>query len=239
MTKSSKRIQPNTQLAVAYIRVSTDEQQLGPEAQRASIEQWAVREGMQVVSWHSDLGVSGGADVDDRPALVAALATLRVEAAGSLVVAKRDRLARDVYIAATIERAVARGGARVVCSDGVANGQTPADRFLRAILDAAAQYERALIRGRTKAALAVKKARGESTGNAPYGFRVGDDDKTLVRNEDEQRTLVALRALRAEGLSFRRLRQQATERGLLSRAGKAFTLQSVFSMLCDSKSEAA
>jgi DNA invertase Pin-like site-specific DNA recombinase len=239
MAKSSKRVKSDSQLAVAYIRVSTDDQHLGPEAQRASIEQWANREDIEIVSWHYDLGVSGGADVDDRPELVAALATLRIERAGSLVVAKRDRLARDTYIASTIERAVARSHARVICADGIANGETPADAFLRSILDAAAAYERALIKARTKAALQVKRSRGESTGNAPYGFRVGTDNKTLVRDEDEQQTLATLRALRAEGLSFRRLRQQATECGLLSRNGNAFTLQAIYAMVSDPKSEAA
>ncbi len=65
--------------------------------------------------------------MDQRPALVAALAELRAEGAGVLVVAKRDRLARDVYIAAGIERHVARLGARVWSADGVGNGDAPAD----------------------------------------------------------------------------------------------------------------
>ena len=48
--------------------------------------------------------------------------------------------------------------------------------------DAAAAYERALIRARTKAALAVKKARGESTGTPRYGLSLGGDGKRLVPN---------------------------------------------------------
>lgn len=32
--------------AVAYLRVSTDEQRLGPEAQRAAIAAWGAREGV-------------------------------------------------------------------------------------------------------------------------------------------------------------------------------------------------
>lgn len=83
--------------AVAYLRVSTTDQHLGPEAQRKSIETWAAANGVQVVAWHADPGVSGGSDLDDRPGLVAALAELRLVGAGVLVVAKRDRLARDVY----------------------------------------------------------------------------------------------------------------------------------------------
>lgn len=225
--------------AVAYLRVSTADQHLGPEAQRASIAAWAAKASVAVISWHVDHGVGGGTDLDDRPGLVAALGELRVHGAGVLVVAKRDRLARDVYVAATIERAVAHGGARVVCADGVGNGETPADAFMRTILDAAAAYERALIRARTKAALAVKRARGESTGTAPYGFRVGSDGKTLEHEPGEQAAIAELCALRASGLSFRSIRLEATARSIVSRRGRPFSLQAIHLLVTRGAPDAA
>ncbi len=84
-----------------------------------------------------------------------------------LVIAKRDRLARDVAVRDD-ERAakVRREGPG---ADGTANGDSPADAFMRTMLDGAAAYERALIRARTKAALAAKRARGERAGAVPYG----------------------------------------------------------------------
>ena len=39
------------------MRVSTDEQALGPEAQREAIMAFAAREGLTVASWHEDLGI--------------------------------------------------------------------------------------------------------------------------------------------------------------------------------------
>src|SRR4051812_45825885 len=95
----------NPLVAVAYLRASTEGQRLSANAQRAALKAWAAREGVTVASWHLDQGVSGGSDIEDRPALVQALSALRAVRAGVLVVAKRDRIARDVYIAATIERA--------------------------------------------------------------------------------------------------------------------------------------
>src|SRR6185312_5993720 len=62
--------------AVAYLRVSTADQKLGPEAQRRAIETWAAGSDVEVVAWHADQGISGGSDLDDRPGLVAALAEL-------------------------------------------------------------------------------------------------------------------------------------------------------------------
>jgi len=44
----------NSLVAVAYIRVSKDEQRLGPDAQRAAIAAWAACEGVQIAAWHVD-----------------------------------------------------------------------------------------------------------------------------------------------------------------------------------------
>src|ERR1035438_8310294 len=100
----SKRVKSGSPLiAVAYLRVSKDEQKLGPEAQRAAVEAWAAREGVQVAGWHLDQGVCSVDPLDERPALVAALAALREHGAGLLVVAKRDRIARDPALTAAVE----------------------------------------------------------------------------------------------------------------------------------------
>jgi predicted site-specific integrase-resolvase len=113
MSKSkSKKFRPVTDAtkAVAYIRVSTEEQHLGPEAQLAAIELWASRQGVTVVAVHRDLGVSGATPLADCKGLMAALEDIKVHGAGLLVVAKRDRLARDVMKSAMAEaRAEALG----------------------------------------------------------------------------------------------------------------------------------
>ena len=216
----------NPLTAVGYLRASTDDQKLGPEAQRASIESWAAANGVTVIAWHCDAGVSGGSDMADRPELMAAIGALKAHRAGVLVVAKRDRLARDVYVAVAIERAVVRCGARIVTADGVANGDTAADAFLRTILDGAAQYERALIRGRTKAALAAKRARGERAGNVPFGF-TADATGRLTANEGEQRVIAHVRTLRASGLTLRGIVAQLASAGFVGRTGNALALPQV------------
>jgi DNA invertase Pin-like site-specific DNA recombinase len=228
----SKRNRPGSpRLAVAYVRVSTEEQRLGPEAQRSSIEAWAAREGVQVAAWHVDQGVSGGSDLGDRPALLTAIAALREHGAGLLVVAKRDRLARDVVIAATVERAAAQGGARVVSAAGEGNGDAPADAFMRTVIDGAAAYERGLIRARTKAALAAKSAKGERVGAVPYGFALAADGVRLEADPAEQGVLAVVRELRAAGLSQRAIVGELAARGLVSRSGLAFGQTQVARML--------
>lgn len=227
MSRTQRSARPgNPRVAVAYLRVSTDEQKLGPEAQRAAIQAWADREGVAVVAWHTDAGVSGGSDIADRPALIAALGELRAARAGVLVVAKRDRLARDVAVAATVERAVKASGAKVLNADGTANGDSAADGFMRAMLDAAAAYERALIRARTSAALQAKRARGERAGAVPYGFTATPEGR-LVANEAEQGVLAIVRKYRAAGVPLRAIVAELAAAGLASRSGRPFQLTQV------------
>ena len=109
---------------MAYVRVSKDEQRLGPDAQRTAIDGWAKRESISVSSWHVDHGVCSVTAIDERPGLVAALTAIRRDGAGLLVVAKRDRIARDIVLTAGIERAAAQCGAAVVSAAGEGNGDT-------------------------------------------------------------------------------------------------------------------
>lgn len=225
--------------AIAYLRVSTENQLLGPEAQRAAIEAWAARGDVEVVSWHVDQGVSGAAHLADRPGLLDAVAALRATGAQVLVVAKRDRLARDVMIAAMVEREVEKSGATIVSADGAGAGVGPEAQLMRRIVDAFAEYERALIRARVRGALAVKKARGERVGTVPFGKRVEDDGRrskndkpvALVDDEAEMRVLRVARNALEQRKSLRQTVEHLRCAGYKSRSGKPFTLTQVVRML--------
>lgn len=224
--KRTRTAATDARLAVAYLRVSTDEQHLGPAAQRAAIEAWATREGVTVAAWHIDHGVSGGAAVADRAALLAALADMSTLRAGVLVVSKRDRLARDVMAAAMCERMVADAGARIVSAAGEGtDSDDPSAMLMRRMVDAFAEYERALIRARTRAALAVKRSRGEVTSHAPYGFRA--EGGRLVADEGEQVVIARVREARARGLTVRAIAEELAAAGVVSRKGKALAVSAV------------
>jgi DNA invertase Pin-like site-specific DNA recombinase len=215
-----KASKPNPKTAIAYIRVSTDEQALGPEAQRADIERWSAASGARVLGWHVDHGVSGGAELDKRPALMAALSALRSQRAGLLIVAKRDRLARDVVVAGLLDREVARMGARITSADGASEMVGPEGALMRGIIDIFAQYERGLIRSRTKAALAAKSARNECVGEVPLGAQVSADGIHLEPCAAEIHALAKIKALRARGLSMRAIVERLNADNVPSRAGK-------------------
>jgi DNA invertase Pin-like site-specific DNA recombinase len=116
------------------MRVSTTEQELGPEAQRRAIEAWSKREAVTIRTWHVE-HVSGAARIERKTVLLQAIEDLRAHGAGRLVVAKRDRLAREVVISAMIERLVERCGARISTADGTTDASGPEGALLRSMID--------------------------------------------------------------------------------------------------------
>jgi DNA invertase Pin-like site-specific DNA recombinase len=215
--------------AVAYRRCSTDEQSrsgLGIDAQAEAIRALAARLGLTVTAWFDDLGISGGKPLEERPALLAALDELRKGEV--LLIAKRDRLGRSVLNVAMIERLVERRGCRVVSAAGEgSDDDAPTSRLMRQIVDAFAEYERAVIRQRTRAALAAKRARGERSGEIPYGYALAPDGLQLEPDPLEQRALRRMRDLRAEGLTCRQIADQMHAEGITTRRGTRWRFQYV------------
>ncbi len=196
------RFRANANLAVAYVRVSTGKQALGEDAQRAAIERYASQRGIVVADWFTDQ-VSGSIAPERRPGLGAALVAMRSHRAGILLVHKRDRIGRDSLAVGLLERVLDRRGAHIVTADGSAQGQGAESVLLRGVMDVVSEYERQLIRARTRAALAVKRQRGEKTGGqVPFGFVLGSDGRHLVPRHDEQAVLATIARLRSEGVTL-------------------------------------
>jgi len=215
--------------AVAYFRVSTDEQAesgAGTAAQHDACEACARRLGIPMGEPQVDDGVSGAAPIDRRPGLLDALALL--QRGDVLLVAKRDRLGRDPIVVAMIEAAVARQGCRVVSAAGEGTeGDDPTSVLMRRIIDAFAEYERLIIKARTRAALAAKRRRGQRTGRVPLGYDLTDDGArskkdlpiALVANAGEQATVATIKTLRSEGLSLRAIADELTRKQVPTKDG--------------------
>jgi DNA invertase Pin-like site-specific DNA recombinase len=203
MGKRNKKADLGT--AVAYLRVSTDEQKLGMEAQWFAIKAWAERNGVTVAYRCEDLGVSGGAELEDRPALLEALELVRSGKAGRFIAHKADRLGRDAWLTGCIRRDIRKMGAELTLAEGM-NGDSPEARVMATLEDAFAEYERAKIKARTKAALAAKKRKSEKTGGAlPFGFRLMADGVHLEPCPSEHPVLVRILDLRRAGMGGRRI----------------------------------
>jgi DNA invertase Pin-like site-specific DNA recombinase len=220
--------------AIGLCRVSTREQAdsgLGLAAQRASIATAAERLGARLVRVFDESATSGSLAIDDRPVLLDAVASLK--RGDVLIVAKRDRLARDVIAAAMIERLVNKRGARIISAAGEGGDSSdPASVLLKRIVDSFGEYERLIIAARTRAALAAKRRRGERTSRfAPFGYRVAADGRMLEPVSEEQRTLALMRELRQAGASLQTIADGLNARGFYTRSGGLWRHQYVHAAL--------
>jgi DNA invertase Pin-like site-specific DNA recombinase len=152
---------------IAYMRVSTDEQSVsgaGLDAQRHAIELYASRAGLTVSRWAIDDGVSGSVAPDERPALSSALDLLAHCHPGVLIFAKLDRLTRLAKHWLDIRERANEQGWMLSATDGSVDTLTPHGRMMAGVMAEFAEYERELIRQRTRDALASRKAQGTRLG---------------------------------------------------------------------------
>lgn len=217
----------------AYLRVSTDQQAdhgQGLDVQRAAIAAWAESHDHTVVLWASDEGQSGSNGLDKRIGLFSALAAVEDHTAGGLIVAKLDRLARDLALQELLlSRVWAADGAVYSTVDAetemLDNPNDPTRTLTRQLLGAIAQYERALIAYRLRGGKLLRKARGGYVGGSvPYGFdRAADPaDETrciLVPNETEQQQIVMMRRLRDSGASLAAIVAELDAGGVPTKTG--------------------
>jgi DNA invertase Pin-like site-specific DNA recombinase len=148
------------QHAIAYYRVSTARQGrsgLGIEAQRAAVARFAEVEGYLLVAEFTEVETGkGAAALDRRPQLAAALVAGKTGKC-PVIVAKLDRLSRDVAFIAGL---MAQRVPFIVAELGA-----DADPFMLHLYAALAEKERRLISERTRSALAARKAQGARLGN--------------------------------------------------------------------------
>ncbi len=153
--RAEARTAARTDCYVAYCRVSTEKQGasgLGLEAQEAAIRAH-VGPGKIIASFVEV--ESGKFSASDRPELAAALVECELHHA-TLIVAKLDRLGRDVHFLSGLMQS----GVNFIAVDN-----PNANKLTLHILAAMAEYEREQISARTIAGLAAAKARGTILGN--------------------------------------------------------------------------
>lgn len=212
---------------IAYRRVSTarqGESGLGLEGQDAALDAYARANGATIIRAYTEVETGKRSD---RPKLLKALADCRRSRA-TLVIAKLDRLARNARFLLTL----IESGADVAFCDLPSVPPGAVGKFLLTQMAAVAELEAGLISERTKAALAVCKARGKPLGAARPGahrFTGGANPRAAKRAGEAARALAdeayadltpLVRELRAEGLSLRQIADRLNQDGHTTRRGK-------------------
>lgn len=214
---------------IGYLRVSTDgqaESGLGLEAQKRAIEDYAKKINQEVDEFFSDEGLGGSLSLEKRPGMLGAISMLKK--GDILVVAKRDRLGREDLVMAMIESAITRKGARIVSAAGEGTeSDDPSSILMRRMIDAFGEYERLIIKARTKAALKTKKDKGQRCGHIPFGYKLAEDGIHIEIDELEQDILAQMRQLRTDGLSIRDIAKEMNNRKAFNRGDSIWNHASI------------
>jgi DNA invertase Pin-like site-specific DNA recombinase len=225
-----RRVFVAKQHAVAYYRVSTARQGrsgLGIEAQRAAVARFAGSEGYTVVGEFTEVETGKGADaLNRRPQLAAALTAGRMSKC-PVIVAKLDRLSRDVAFIAGL---MAQRVPFIVAELGA-----DADPFMLHLYAALAEKERRLISERTRSALAQRKAQGARLGNRSNAAMAAARGREVQKAEAAAfaaNVLPIIVSLRASGVrDLRGLAAALNNRGVRTARGGKWHVSNVKSLV--------
>jgi DNA invertase Pin-like site-specific DNA recombinase len=208
---------------VAYYRVSTAKQGqsgLGLEAQRESVGRYlASRQAGSNQPIAEFTEVESGKRSKNRPQLRAAIELCKAKKA-VLVVAKLDRLARNVHFITGLEES------KVAF---IAVDMPDANELTVHIFAVMAQHEANLISERTKAALAVLKAQGVKLGNKRWSESIGlaAQAKTKTAQVPPPAVLTMIKKHRDEGMALKAIADQLNALGIKTPQGKAWYAMTV------------
>lgn len=223
---------------VAYCRVSTlgqtGDDKFGISAQKEQVSKYCFDHGMEVVDWYIDEGISGAEK--DRPAfgklLEGAVINPPVEA---VVVAKADRIARDVELYYTFKGMLRKRGLEII---SISEDWSSADRLTGMIIENVfammGEIERVNIKYRTTAGRKLKaNTGGYSGGKAPYGYMIAGGK--YVVNEKEAEAVRLIFSLRDQEYTMYEILDELKKKGYKSRKGKDIALSTLQSILNNRK----
>jgi DNA invertase Pin-like site-specific DNA recombinase len=218
---------------IGYYRVSTQKQGrsgLGLEGQQTAVESYAKMDDGTIIKTYTE--VESGKK-SDRPELAKALAHAKCIGA-TLVVAKLDRLARNVAFLSSLMESKA---------DFVACDNPHANRLTIHILAAVAEDEAIRISERTKAALTAYKARGGKLGAEleqcrnltdearRKGALAGGQAVREMADEAYTHLLPIVQEMRNNGSTLQEIAAHLNEQGYTTRRGKAWNHVQVMRLL--------
>lgn len=204
---------------IAYYRVSTQKQGqsgLGLEAQQKAVLDYLNGGQWDLVQEFTEVETGKGADaLDKRPQLKAAIEAAKKQKA-TLIIAKLDRLARNVhFVTGLLETGV----------DFVAADMPQANKVMIQMHAVMSEWERDQISARTKAALAAAKARGVVLGAAgAQNLKPCLEERQQASNEFAGRLRGVIDGMKARGLTQRAMVAELNQLGIKTARGGEWSL---------------
>jgi site-specific DNA recombinase len=217
---------------VAYTRVSTDgqagEDKYGLEVQKKQIQDYCDKNDMEIIKWYSDEGESGAklrpgfdeiiyGDVFNPP----------VEA---VVVAKSDRVARDINIYYYYKMSLMRKDIKLISISEDFGQLGVFSSMLEAFTMCVAEMERENIMKRTYGGRKAKAATGGySGGRLPLGYK--SENGRYVIHEEEAALVRLVYEMRDSGNTLKQIADHLNNNGYYTRKGGKFATSSIQSIL--------
>jgi site-specific DNA recombinase len=204
--------------AVAYVRVSTADQARegwSLTVQRKRVHAYCDARGWRLSRVYADEGVSSAAR---RPAFEAMIDDVLANGVEVIVAMKLDRLGRSAAGLLSLYERLERKGVRIVTIEDGIDTSTANGRLMRTILAALAEWERDVIRDRTRTGVRAAMDDGRRVGQAPFGYTVRDG--RLVQHPGEQRILRRIRTRHAAGASLATIARELNDAGISARRGR-------------------
>ena len=198
--------------AYAYLRVSGKAQVEGDgfDRQLLACESYAKQHGLNIVTIFREEGVSGTKAMEDRPALLDLMDTLK-DSGGTVIIEKLDRLARDLMVSESILADFARKSITVISvAEPDLCSNEPTRILMRQMMSAFAQYEKSMIVSKLRSSRQRMKAKlGKCEGQKAYGH-----------TPEESAIIDRMRVLRGQGMLYTQIAAALTSEGILARSGR-------------------
>ena len=214
---------------VAYIRVSTDgqigEDKFGLEAQREQIVEYCGRNDMNIIKWYSDEGESGAKYRPGFDEIVYGEVTN--PPCEAVVVAKSDRVARDINVYFYYQGALLRKNIELISITEDFGQFGVFANMLKAFTLTCAEMERDNINKRTSAGRSVKSSKGGySGGRPPYGYKAANHNLEIVPEEAEiVKTVFQMKD--GEGKTYKSICDHLNSLGKTNRSGTRFSISTI------------
>lgn len=188
-----------------YSRVSTSHHDQNPQVQVEELRRYCSGREWNISEEIVDHGISGA--ITNRPGLRRLLELARAKKIDVIVIVKLDRLFRSLkHLVTTLDELQELGVIFIAVKDNV-DYTSPSGRLLVQVLGSLAEFEKSLLRERTKMGLEFARSQGVKLGRPSKG------------------DLSRIPGLRAKGMSYREIRQEigcslATITRVLSRVSK-------------------
>jgi DNA invertase Pin-like site-specific DNA recombinase len=224
MTGKRKRVE-----AIGYMRTSSaanvGRDKDSGKRQRAAIEGYAKTAGYVVVEWFYDAAIKGADAVTSRPGFSAMLDRIAGNGVRSIIVESPDRFARDLAVQLAGHDYLKGLGVALIPASApdFFLEDTPTAVLVRQVLGAIAQFDKATMVAKLKAARDRKrKATGKVEGRKAY-----------IEREGGLLLIARVRALRDQRprLSLREIAAELEREGNVTAKGNRYSASAVRSML--------